>query len=74
MRDRQIDWDRWSRASGVLFVVLAVAAFLVTGDVPKVNDGPVHGPNARHPAMKYLDEYRDGAAAEKLADGDRAGR
>jgi hypothetical protein len=40
MRDRQIDWDRWSRASGVLFVVLAVAAFLVTGDVPKVNDGP----------------------------------
>jgi len=33
-----IDWERWARASGIAFVVLAVLAFIVGGEPPKVGD------------------------------------
>lgn len=33
-----MNWERWARAAGAGFVVLAVAAFIVGGDAPKVGD------------------------------------
>lgn len=33
-----VNWDRWARASGIGFVVLFVAAFIIYGEPPKVND------------------------------------
>jgi hypothetical protein len=33
-----IDWERWSRAAGIAFVVLTVLAFIVGGEPPKVGD------------------------------------
>jgi hypothetical protein len=38
VRSGSLDWDRWSRLSGVAFVVVAVAAFLALGEVPKIDD------------------------------------
>ena len=40
MRGMDFNFERWARASGVGFVVVAVAAFVVMGEVPKVNDTP----------------------------------
>ena len=34
----EISWERWARAAGIGFVVLAVAAFVVGGEAPKVGD------------------------------------
>ena len=31
-------WERWARASGAVFVVLAAAGFIVAGESPKVSD------------------------------------
>jgi hypothetical protein len=31
-------WERWARASGVVFVLLAGAGFIVAGESPKVSD------------------------------------
>jgi hypothetical protein len=31
-------WERWARAAGIGFVVLAVVAFIVGGETPKVGD------------------------------------
>ena len=33
-----VNWERWARATGIVFVVLAVTGFLVIGDQPKVGD------------------------------------
>lgn len=33
-----IDWERWSRASGIAFVVLTILAFVVGGEPPTVGD------------------------------------
>jgi hypothetical protein len=33
-----VNWERWARAGGVGFVVLAAAAFIVGGEAPKVGD------------------------------------
>ena len=33
-----VNWERWARAAGVGFVVLAVAAFIVGGEAPGVGD------------------------------------
>lgn len=33
-----VDWERWARAAGIAFVVLAVAAFIVGGETPTVGD------------------------------------
>jgi hypothetical protein len=33
-----VNWERWARATGIVFVVLAVIGFLVIGDQPKVGD------------------------------------
>jgi hypothetical protein len=35
-----MNWERWARAGGVAFVVLAAAAFIVGGEAPKVGDSP----------------------------------
>jgi hypothetical protein len=32
------DWERWGRAAGIAFVVLAILAFVVGGETPKVED------------------------------------
>ena len=32
------NWERWARASGAVFVVLAAAGFIVAGESPKVSD------------------------------------
>lgn len=33
-----VNWERWSRAGGIGFVVFAVAAFIVGGEPPRVSD------------------------------------
>jgi hypothetical protein len=33
-----MEWERWARATGIGFVVLFIAAFIVYGEPPKVND------------------------------------
>ena len=33
-----VNWERIARATGIIFVVLAVIGFLVIGDQPKVGD------------------------------------
>jgi len=33
-----VNWERWARAAGAGFVVLAIAAFIVGGEAPKVGD------------------------------------
>ena len=33
-----INWERWARSGGIAFVVLAVVAFIVGGEPPKVGD------------------------------------
>jgi hypothetical protein len=33
-----MNWERWARAAGAGFVALAVAAFIVGGEAPKVGD------------------------------------
>lgn len=33
-----MNWERWARAAGAGFVILAVAAFVVGGEAPKVGD------------------------------------
>ena len=33
-----MNWERWARAAGAGFVVLAVAAFIVGGEAPTVGD------------------------------------
>jgi len=33
-----VNWERWGRAAGVAFVVLAIASFIVGGEPPKVSD------------------------------------
>ncbi|MBD0347715.1 MAG: hypothetical protein ICV59_01060 [Thermoleophilia bacterium] len=33
-------WERWSRGMGVVFAVLALAAFLIFGEAPKIEDSP----------------------------------
>ena len=38
MRAEGFDWERWGRASGAAFVVLAVAAFITMGEQPGVSD------------------------------------
>lgn len=35
---RAVNWERWARAAGAGFVVLAIAAFIVGGEAPKVGD------------------------------------
>jgi len=40
MRGMDFDFERWARASGVAFVVVAVAAFIVMGEAPKISDTP----------------------------------
>ena len=37
MRSVSLDWDRWSRLSGVAFVVVAIVAFVIIGEPPKVD-------------------------------------
>lgn len=38
MRAEGFDWERWGRASGAAFVVIAVAAFITMGEQPGVSD------------------------------------
>jgi len=33
-----VNWERWARATGIGFVVMFIAAFIVYGNPPKVND------------------------------------
>ena len=33
-----LNWERWARAGGAVFVILAVAAFIVGGEAPTVGD------------------------------------
>jgi hypothetical protein len=33
-----VSWERWARASGIGFVVMLIASFVVYGEPPKVND------------------------------------
>ena len=35
---RAVNWERWARAAGAGFVALAIAAFIVGGEAPKVGD------------------------------------
>jgi hypothetical protein len=49
------NWERWARGAGVAFVVLAVAAFIVGGETPTVDD----------PAEEVL-SYYDGDRGQVL--------
>jgi hypothetical protein len=51
-----IDWERWSRAAGIAFVVLTILAFVVGGEPPKVGD----------PAEDVI-SYYDGDRGQVLA-------
>ena len=47
-----MNWERSARASGAIFVVLAVAAFIIAGESPKVSDSP-------EKVVDYLDSNRN---------------
>jgi hypothetical protein len=47
-----MNWERWARASGAAFVVLAAAAFIIAGETPKVSDDP-------EKIVDYLDSNRN---------------
>ena len=47
-----MNWERSARASGAVFVVLAVAAFVIAGESPKVSD-------SAEEVVNYLDSNRN---------------
>ena len=47
-----MSWERCARGSGAVFVVLAVAAFVMAGESPKVSDSP-------ETVVDYLDSNRN---------------
>jgi hypothetical protein len=47
-----MNWERSARASGAVFVMLAIAAFIAAGEAPKVSDGP-------ETIVDYLDSNRN---------------
>ena len=47
-----MNWERSARASGAVFVVLAVAAFIIAGESPKVSD-------SAEKVVDYLDSNRN---------------
>lgn len=34
-----VNWERWARAAGIVFVVLFVVGYILVGDIPKIGEG-----------------------------------